>query len=434
MTKRLVVLGAGESGIGAAILALRHGYDVFVSDAYPISIPFQNTLKELNVEWESGQHSRDKIFDADIIVKSPGISPSISLMQEIKSQQLTIVSEIEFASRYTSATLIGITGSNGKTTTAMLLYHILKSAGKNVELTGNIGTSFAKSVAQKTPDYFVIEISSFQLEDIDQFHPHFAVLTNLTPDHLDRYNGSYQKYYDTKFKLAKNQTPKDFFIYDDKDHVVLENIKKHQPRAKLIAIRQAVNNNIIELNNQDMIATITTSLIGKHNAKNAMAAATVAQLINIRKETIKQSLQTFHGAPHRLEQVLRILKVDYINDSKATNVNATYYALDSMSKSTVWIVGGQDKGNDYTSLLPLVREKVKAVICLGIENAKIIDMFAPVVDVLIETQTMTSAVQQAYKMTSEGDAVLLSPACASFDLFKNYEDRGNQFKAAVRQL
>ena len=424
--KKLVVLGGGESGIGAALLAQRNNWDVLVSDAGSISDLAKQEFETHNVIWEEGGHTIDEILQASLVVKSPGIPNNVPVILAIEKAQIPIVSEIEFASKYTKATLIGITGSNGKTTTAMLTHHLLTDGGVNAGLAGNIGNSFAKAVIEDQHEVYVLEISSFQLEHIQKFHPHIAVITNLTPDHLDRYGNSFDAYCDVKLNLIKNQTENDHFLYDAEDKAIAASIARHDVKGN--------QHPYANTNSTPMFAIDNPSLRGRHNAKNAMAAATIAQLFQLSNQEIQASLQTFQGAPHRLEHVVNILKVAYINDSKATNVNATFFALDSMTKPTVWIVGGVDKGNDYTSLLPLVHEKVKAIVCLGIDNQKLMSVFSPVVDVLVEAQRMESAVHAAYKLSNKGDAVLLSPACASFDLFENYEDRGNQFKAAVRKL
>ena len=424
--KKLIVLGGGESGIGAALLAQRNNWDVLVSDAGTFSDAAKQEFESHNINWEEGGHSLDKIVQASLVVKSPGIPNHVPVIAAIENAQIPIVSEIEFASNYTKATLIGITGSNGKTTTAMLTHHLLTESGVNAGLAGNIGNSFAKAVIEDQHEVYVLEISSFQLEHIQKFHPHIAVITNLTPDHLDRYDNSFEAYSDAKFNIIKNQTDTNHFLYDAEDKSIASGIARHDVKAKQHPYPNA--------NSTPMFAIDNPSLRGRHNAKNAMAAATIAQLFQLSNQEIQASLQTFQGAPHRLEHVVNILKVAYINDSKATNVNATFFALDSMTKPTVWIVGGVDKGNDYTSLLPLVHEKVKAIVCLGVDNQKLMDVFFPVVDVLVEAKSMDVAVKSAYKLSGKGDAVLLSPACASFDLFENYEDRGNQFKAAVRKL
>ncbi len=424
--KKLVVLGGGESGIGAALLAQRNQWEVLVSDVGLITESAKKEFDSNGIIWEEGGHSMEKILGASLVVKSPGIPNHVPIIQAIETANIPIISEIEFASNYTNATLVGITGSNGKTTTAMLTHHLLTEGGIDAGLAGNIGNSFAKALIQDQHEVYVLEISSFQLEHIQKFHPHIAVITNLTPDHLDRYNNSFEKYCDTKFNLIQNQTLNDHFLYDAEDKVIAKGITRHDVKAQ-----QHLYSNS---NSTPMFAIDNPSLRGRHNAKNAMAAATIAQLFQLSDNAIQASLQTFKGAPHRLEHVVNILKVSYINDSKATNVNATFFALDSMTKPTVWIVGGVDKGNDYTSLLPLVHEKVKAIICLGVDNQKILDVFSSVVDVMVEAQSMDAAVKAAYNLSVKGDAVLLSPACASFDLFENYEERGNQFKAAVRKL
>ena len=424
--KTLVVLGGGESGIGAAALAKHNNWDVFVSDAGSLSDAAKKEFDTMGVAYEQGGHTMSKILTAALVVKSPGIPNTVAVIQEIEHAAIPIVSEIEFASNYTDATLIGITGSNGKTTTAMLTHHLLSSGGIDAGLAGNIGNSFAKALMQDQHDVYVLEISSFQLEHIKKFHPHIAVITNLSPDHLDRYNNSFKDYCATKFNIAKNQTEEDHFLFEADDENIISGITESNIKAQKHPYTNANSNTMFTVNNP--------SLLGRHNAKNAMAAATIAQLFQLRDQDIQASLQTFQGAEHRLEHVVNILKVAYINDSKATNVNATFYALESMTKPTIWIVGGVDKGNDYSSLLPLVHEKVKAIVCLGVDNQKIIDVFSPVVDVLVEAKNMDVAVKASYDLSQKGNAVLLSPACASFDLFANYEDRGNQFKAAVRKL
>ncbi len=424
--KKLVVLGGGESGIGAAALAKHNNWDVFVSDAGRLTNASKKEFERIGISYEEGGHTIKKILEAELVVKSPGIPNTAAVIMEIEAAKVPIVSEIEFASNYTDATLIGITGSNGKTTTAMLTHHLLSDGGINAGLAGNIGNSFAQALLQDKHDVYVLEISSFQLEHIKKFHPHIAVITNLTPDHLDRYNNSFKDYCATKFNISKNQTEEDHFLYEDDDENIAAGVAQFNVKAQQYPYNNA--------NKKAMFTVNNPSLIGRHNAKNAMAAATIAQLFQLSNRDIQASLQTFQGAAHRLEHVVNILKVAYINDSKATNVNATFYALESMSKPTIWIVGGVDKGNDYSSLLPLVHEKVKAIVCLGVDNQKIIDVFSSVVDVLVEAKNMGDAVKASYDLSSQGDAVLLSPACASFDLFTNYEDRGNQFKAAVRKL
>jgi UDP-N-acetylmuramoylalanine--D-glutamate ligase len=442
--KRLVVLGGGESGVGAALLGKEKEYNVFLSDTGKIAKTYKDVLRHNEIEWEEGAHTTSKILNADLVVKSPGIPDHIPLIQKLHEATISVISEIEFAALFTDANIIGITGSNGKTTTTMMVHHILNQAGLDVAIGGNIGDSFAKQVLNKNANY-VLELSSFQLDGIEKFRPHIAIITNITPDHLDRYDHKFENYIASKFRIAMNQTSDDYLIYDADDDVIVSYINTHKIQSTLVpfSLTKTVvngaylehNNIIIEFNNRDIIMPTTNlALEGKHNIKNAMAASTVAHLLKIRKATIRESLEGFQGAEHRLEQVLTINKVQYINDSKATNVNATYFALESMNTPTVWIVGGVDKGNDYTSLFPFINEKVKAIICLGKNNDPLFNAFGNMVDNIIETQNMSEAVEIAYKIATAGEAVLLSPACASFDLFENYEDRGQQFKAAVRQL
>ena len=442
--KRLVVLGGGESGVGTALLGKAKGYQVFVSDFGKIKENYKNVLKHHEIEWEDDGHTEANILNADVVMKSPGIPDKAPIVKQLKANGVKIVSELEFASQFTNATIIGITGSNGKTTTATLTHHILKQE-LNVGLSGNIGDSFAKQILDYNYPNYVLEISSFQLDDIEHFRPHIAVITNITPDHLDRYDYKFENYIASKFRIAMNQTAQDYLIYDADDEVIEVWLKAHPVQSTLLPFSlkkdlengTCIENENIKItidNNQITMPVKDISLQGNHNIKNAMAASTVAHLLKIRKQTIRESLENFQGVEHRLEQVLKINKVNYINDSKATNVNATYYALESMDAPTVWIVGGQDKGNDYRELYPFVNEKVKAIICLGVDNSKIIDAFNGMVDVMVETQFMSEAVKIAYKIAEPGDNVLLSPACASFDLFENYEDRGRQFKQAVRNL
>ncbi|MCK0156080.1 UDP-N-acetylmuramoyl-L-alanine--D-glutamate ligase [Cellulophaga sp. F20128] len=443
--KRLVILGAGESGVGTALLGQKKGYEVFVSDNNKIKEEYKKVLEHFEIDWEEEQHTEAKVFNADIVMKSPGIPDKVALVQKLVELDIPVISEIEFASKYTDATIIGITGSNGKTTTTMLVNHILKGEGLAVGMAGNIGDSYAKMVAENNFDYYVLEISSFQLDGILDFKPHIAIITNITPDHLDRYAYEFDNYIASKFKIAQNQTEEDFLIYDADDTVLVNWLEKHPVKSKLIPfsiekeleIGAFLKENKINITTQNITIQMTTdnlALEGKHNLKNTMAASAAGKLLQIRKETIRACIENFQGAPHRLESVLKIAHVQYVNDSKATNVNATYYALDSMKTPTVWIVGGVDKGNDYKSLMPLVREKVKAIVCLGVDNSKIKEAFGNVVDLIVETCAMEEAVKVAYKIGERGDTVLLSPACASFDLFTNYEDRGNQFKEAVKNL
>lgn len=442
--KLLVVLGAGESGVGAALLAKSKGYQVFVSDFGMIQANYKDVLINNAIEWEEGGHDLKRILNADVVMKSPGIPSTVAVVKAVNEAGIAVVSEIELASWFTAANLIGITGSNGKTTTASLTYALLKSS-LDVGLSGNIGTSFAKQLCDHDYENYVLEISSFQLDDIQSFKPHIAVITNITPDHLDRYDYEFENYIAAKFAICKNQTASDYLIYDADDAVVVSGIERYGVQATLIpfslskTFEQGVylNANSIEINiNNKKINMPLTSLKleGKHNVKNAMAATTVAHLLKIRKQTIRESLENFQGVEHRLEQVLKINKVQYINDSKATNVNATYFALESMDAPTVWIVGGVDKGNVYDELFRFVNEKVKAIICLGVDNSKLMEVFGGMTDIIVETESMSEAVKIAYKIAESGDNVLLSPACASFDLFENYEARGRQFKEAVRSL
>ncbi|MCF6351062.1 MAG: UDP-N-acetylmuramoyl-L-alanine--D-glutamate ligase [Flavobacteriaceae bacterium] len=477
---KIAILGAGESGVGTAILAKKQGYTVFISDNGKIAEKYKKVLLHISdncsdndFQFEEGKHSEDKILQATIVIKSPGIPDTVSILKKIKKAGILVISEIEFASKFTSAVIIGITGTNGKTTTTMLLSHILnKSKIKNENRTfksigtaGNIGNSFASQVAYEKHDLFVLELSSFQLDGIINFAPHIAILLNISPDHLDRYKFKFKNYVNSKFKITKNQTAIDYLIYDADDKTIQKWLKKNKTKAKLLPFtlgkkedlinsmlflqkqenKQKESNIegayikdhkiIVELNQNIFSMKITNlALLGKHNLKNAMAATMATQLLKVRKETIRQSLSDFEGVEHRLENVLKINGVQYINDSKATNINATYYALESIKSSTVWIVGGVDKGNDYDELLPLVNEKVRAIICLGENNEKIKQTFSNVIDIIVETKAAEEAVKVAYKLSEKGDVVLLSPACASFDLFENYEDRGRQFKNAVRQL
>jgi len=445
VAERLVILGAGESGVGTAILGKQKGFEVFVSDFGKIKETYKQVLLHHEIEWEEAGHTEGKVLAANLVMKSPGIPDKAPIIIKLKQKGVKVISEIEFAAAYTKANLIGITGSNGKTTTATLTYKLLKDGGLNVVLGGNIGKSFAEQVSENKYDHYVLELSSFQLDGIEKFAPHIAVLTNLSPDHLDRYDYKYENYIASKFRITMNQTEDDYFIYDADDEEINKWLQQNPIKSQLLPfsltkeIEQGayIKNEqiIITIDNNNLTMPIATlGLQGQHNLKNAMAASTVAKLLKIRKTTIRESLESFQGVEHRLEKVLKINNVMYINDSKATNVNATFYALDSMESPTVWIVGGVDKGNNYEELLPLVNEKVKAIICLGVDNEKITNAFGNVVDMMVETQSMEQAIQIAYRMAERGDTVLLSPACASFDLFENYEDRGRQFKEAVRNL
>jgi len=442
---KLVVLGAGESGAGAALLGKKQGFAVFVSDKGRIAPTYKDVLLQAGIEWEEGTHTEARILGADLCVKSPGIPDTAPLVQALLSRGIPVISEIEFASWYCEATLIAITGSNGKTTTTLLTHHLLVQGGLDAGLAGNIGDSFAAMVARESHAVYVLEVSSFQLDGILGFRPHIAVITNITPDHLDRYAYRMENYIRSKLRIAENQTAADHLVYDLDDPVLGEEIRPGRFKPKLwpCSLDQSLPEGAwleeeeIHIQTDNTLMTMKTdslALEGRHNIKNTMAAATVARLLGIRKESIRESVANFQGAPHRLEKVLKIHHVQYINDSKATNVNATFYALDSMTTPTVWIVGGVDKGNDYRPLMPLVREKVRAIICLGADNTKILEAFGNAVDLIVETYAMSEAVKVAYKIAERGDTVLLSPACASFDLFQNYEDRGNQFKEAVKSL
>ncbi|RYD94943.1 MAG: UDP-N-acetylmuramoyl-L-alanine--D-glutamate ligase, partial [Sphingobacteriales bacterium] len=421
------------------------GYDVFISDFGKIKNNYKEVLALNRLAWEEEKHTEELILNADVVMKSPGIPDKSPIVKKIIEKGITVISEIEFASAFSDVETIGITGSNGKTTTTMLTHHILKQGGLNMGLAGNIGKSYAWQVAENKVEGFVLELSSFQLDGIVKYAPQIAVITNISPDHLDRYNYKYELYIEAKFRITMNQGKEDYLIYDADDEAVNNWLKENKTKAQLIPFSLSGNNKEgLYVENNTIVSTLNKgnftmpinelSLDGKHNVKNAMAAIAVAQLKNIRKKTIRESLSNFSGVEHRLEKVLKIQNVEYVNDSKATNTNSTYYALESMNTPTVWIVGGVDKGNDYNELMPLVREKVKAIVCLGVDNKKIMDAFGNVIDVMVETTSMTEAVKIAQKLAEKGDTVLLSPACASFDLFESYEDRGKQFKAAVKNL
>lgn len=444
MQERLVVLGGGESGVGAALLGKKQGFRVFLSDKGRLKEEYRQKLIENGIEFEEEEHSKQRILEADLVVKSPGIPKKSELIQDLKNRHIPVVSEIEFASRYTNAKIIAITGSNGKTTTTSLVYHILNQAGLNVGLGGNIGKSFAQLVVDDVYDYYVLEISSFQLDDVVSFRPYIAILLNITPDHLDQYDYKLELYARSKFRITENQSHEDYFVYNFDDDSTIELIKEINTKAKKIPYSMSTNlpegtyadDEKVYVNYPEKVELPVSgfSLRGKHNISNTMAAATAANILKIRKETIKRSLSDFTAVEHRLESVLKIGGIEFINDSKATNVNAAYYALESMNTPTVWILGGTDKGNDYSELIPLVKKKVRAIVCLGLDNAKILDTFEGLVDNIVETRSMQDAVRSAYMFGRKGDTVLLSPACASFDLFKNYEDRGNQFKREVKNL
>ena len=443
----ILVLGSGESGVGSALLAKSKGLSVFVSDSSLIEKKYKELLFKNDIQFEENGHEQANKLNVDYVIKSPGIPDTATIIKQLTNNQTQIISEIEFASKFTDANIIGVTGSNGKTTTTTIIYEILKSENIDVDIAGNIGVSFASKVAASNTKNYVLELSSFQLDGIIDFNPHIAIMTNLSPDHLDRYNNSFENYINSKFNIIKNQSEKDYFIYDLDDVKIVQFIKNniHKIKSNLLpfstikttdSVTYLEDKNIISIINKNKIIMPTNNfpLIGTHNLKNAMAATTVANLLKIRKETIRKSLEHFQAVEHRLEHVLKINKVNYINDSKATNVNAAYYALDSMQSSTVWIVGGIDKGNKYEELFSLVNEKVKAIICLGKDNKKIFENFENLVEYITEVKSMSEAVKEAYSIAKSNDSVLLSPACASFDLFKNYEDRGEQFKAEVRKL
>ena len=444
--KRLVILGGGESGVGTAILGKQQGYDVFVSDFSKIADKYKTVLIANNIAFEDEKHTESLILNADVVMKSPGIPDKVAIVKQLLALNTPVISEIEFAYPFTNAKIIGITGSNGKTTTTMLTYHLLKEAGLNVGLGGNIGKSFALQVATENFDFYVLEISSFQLDGCYKFKPDIAIITNISPDHLDRYDYKYENYIAAKFRITQNQTNNDFLIFDDDDIEIKKWFKTNKTNAQLFpfSLTNIVENGafiqkqimkIIYKNEEDFeIETQVMALEGNHNFKNAMAATGVAKMLGIRNKTLRESLQNFQGVAHRLEKVLKIDNVQYINDSKATNVNAAFFALESMTTPVVWIVGGVDKGNDYDELMALVNEKVKAIVCLGVDNNKIIEAFGNIVDMMVEVDDMQDAVKLSQRLSEKGDTVLLSPCCASFDLFENYEDRGNQFKKAVRSL
>jgi len=444
--KRLVILGGGESGVGTAVLAKKKGFEVFLSDKGKLKDKYKNVLSKYEIKWEEEQHTEELILNATEVVKSPGIPDKIELIKKLKEKGVPVISEIEFAGRYTTAKKICITGSNGKTTTTLLIYHIMQKAGLNVGLGGNVGKSFAMQVATENYDYYVLELSSFQLDGMFEFKADIAILLNITPDHLDRYDYKLENYAESKFRIIQNQTEEDAFVFCVDDEITMQTIINKNIKAKQypFSIKQKVERGAYLENNQLIINTNNTNplfmtiqelaLQGKHNIYNSMAAGVTGKLVEIRKETIRESLSDFHNIDHRLEVIGNVHGIEFINDSKATNVNSTWYALESMNNPVILILGGVDKGNDYSMLNELVKEKVKAIICLGTDNKKIIKAFNGVVDTILEAHSAKEAVAQAYKLGKKGDTVLLSPACASFDLFENYEDRGTQFKQAVRAL
>ena len=443
--KKIVILGAGESGTGSAVLAKKQGFNVFVSDTGKIKPIYREILESSGIKYEEGKHTEDKILIASEIIKSPGIPENAPIIQKLHEKGIPVISEIEFAGRYTDAVKICITGSNGKTTTTNLIWHMLKKAGKKVALTGNVGSSFAMAVAEGGYDYYVIELSSFQLDGMYEFRADIAILLNITPDHLDRYGYKLQNYVDSKFRIARNQTKTDFLIYWADDPIIKAGLSGKQYGTTMLPFSTHTTKNMIAYLDKDDIVinyqhktnlmTIhDLALKGLHNTYNSMAAAIAGKVLNIRKDVIRESLADFQGVEHRLEPVITVCGINFINDSKATNVNSTWYALECMETDIVWIAGGIDKGNDYSELFQLVKKKVKAVVCLGKDNKKIIAAFKDKVPTIVETSSMEEAVRSSYYLAAKGDTVLLSPACASFDLFSNYEDRGRQFKEAVRNL
>jgi len=444
--ERIVVLGGGESGVGSAILAQQKGFDVFLSDNGQISPKYKSLLTKYNIPFEEGGHSHELVLNANEIIKSPGIPEIVPVMQEIRLKEIPVISEIEFAGRYCNAKKICITGSNGKTTTTSLIYFLLKSAGLNVGIAGNIGTSYAMQVATEQFDYYVLELSSFQLDGMYAFKADIAVLLNITPDHLDRYDYDLQNYVNSKFRITQNMSKEDCFIFCSDDEITMGNLKKIVLKTKMLPISQTVmldadggyviENKIIARYDNSVFEMLINdlSLNGRHNVYNSMAAAITGKILNIQNSVIRECLTGFKGIEHRLEKVKKVSGIEFINDSKATNVNSAWYALESMTGKTIWIIGGTDKGNDYSTLINLAKEKVKAIVCLGVDNKKIIETFESVVPTIIETRSAKEAVQKAFEAGESGDTVLLSPACASFDLFNNYEDRGTQFKQAVEEL
>ena len=446
MAKKLVILGAGESGVGTALLAKQKGYEVFVSDAGSIKANFQKELEENHIEFEAGSHHVDRILAADEVMKSPGIPEKNEMVKAIRAKGIPVVSEIEFGYRYKGTSKIAaITGSNGKSTTTALLYHICKLVNDDVAMVGNIGFSFARQIAMAPKALYIIEVSSFQLDDIQYFKPEIAILLNISEDHLDRYDYQFENYIKSKFRIIENQTQENYFIYCIDDEVIVKHLELLTTNTNPLpfSMKQEVKKGGYIKNDQMMLKIqeerVTMSIYdfalkGKHNAYNTMAASIAASTLGIRKEKIREAVNNFHSLEHRMEFVATVRGVDFINDSKATNVNSTWYALESMQKKTVLILGGVDKGNDYELIAELVKEKVKAIICMGVDNKKIIDFFKDLVPTIIETDSAKKAVNASFKLAEKGELVLMSPACASFDLFKNYEDRGRQFKESVKEL
>ncbi|MFA5815168.1 MAG: UDP-N-acetylmuramoyl-L-alanine--D-glutamate ligase [Bacteroidales bacterium] len=445
MAEKIVILGAGESGVGSAILARKAGFSVLVSDAGKIKPDYKQTLLDMDFELEEGGHTEARILEANTVIKSPGIPDKAPLIKLLHEKGIPVISEMEFAARYSRAKHICITGTNGKTTTTLMTYHILKEAGLNVGLAGNIGQSFARQVAEQDFDFYVLEVSSFQLDGMYDFRADIAILMNITPDHLDRYEYNFRNYVDSKFRIIRNMRTEDHFIFCGDDPVIREEIAKREilPQKLPFGFDQIYvpgawvegdELNIVINNNPFNMSIFDLSLQGKHNAYNSMASGIASRVLDIRKEAIRECLTDFQGVEHRLESVIKVHGIEFINDSKATNVNSTWYAMESMKGKVVWIVGGIDKGNDYSILHPLVREKVKSIVCLGKDNSKIHQSFDDLIDTVVDTDNMEEAVRTAYYLAEEGNIVLFSPCCASFDLFENYEDRGRQFKNAVRNL
>ena len=446
MGKRFVILGGGESGVGSALLAKQQGYDVFLSDGGSLKNEYRNELQNAGIDFEEGLHTESKILNADEVMKSPGIPEKSEIVKKIRANGIDVISEIELAYRFKgNSKIIAITGSNGKTTTTALTYHICKEGGLDCALVGNIGDSFAKRVAEDPKPWYVVEVSSFQLDDIKTFRPDIAVLTNITEDHLDRYDYKFENYIKSKFRITMNQRPGDHFIYCADDEITIKYLNQFNIQSNQLPIsmkRELPNGAFIKdgdmyvRTGQDFttMSVFDFALKGKHNQYNTMAACVAATTLDIRKEKIRDAVQDFQSLEHRMEHVATVRGVEFINDSKATNVNSTWYALESMTKQTVLILGGVDKGNDYSLIDELVKEKVKAIICLGTDNRKIHEAFGNTVSTIVNTSTAAEAVHAAFHFADKGDVVLLSPACASFDLFKNYEDRGNQFKHAVKEL
>lgn len=445
MEKRIVVLGAGESGTGAAVLARKQGFDVFVSDSGKIKDHYKEILFNYDIDFEEGKHTERLILNADEVIKSPGISEKSEIVMAIRKKGIRIISEIEFAGRYATGKKICITGSNGKTTTTSLIHHMLRKAGLNAGLAGNVGKSFAMMVATENYDYYVIELSSFQLDGMYEFKADIAILLNITPDHLDRYDYNIEKYVSSKFRITQNLGEDDFFVYCSDDEITIRELERIVMKAKQLGFTLKeqkqqgayIENDLMKVEVEDDIFEMSLAdlaLKGKHNIYNSMAAGITGSVLKIRKPLIRESLMDFKGVEHRLERFIKVHGIEFINDSKATNVNSTWYALESMTTPVIWIAGGIDKGNDYNELVELVKAKVKALVCLGVDNTKLHKAFESIVPVIVDTKSMKEAVTTAYRLGKKGDTVLLSPACASFDLFENYEDRGWQFKKYVREL